>query len=552
MSKASSSKRRPKPKLPLQQLVILAVARFSEPLALSSVFPYLPEMIQGFGIAKDDVAYWAGVTSAVFSLAQASTAVPWGRASDTFGRKPTIIMGLFSTMVCFLAWGLSTSLPMAIIARAIQGGGNGNVGIIRTMVAEMVPEKELQPVAFSLMPLVWSLGSIFGPAFGGFFAKPATQFPSLFGGVPFWEKYPFALPNIVGAVFFLASMTTAALFLKETLEHKKNNEDWGLLLGRKLTRSFKSARGQRRASFVDGEATAPLVPTKPVKPKKRWGQAARPGIKEVFTQQTTIGLVSYTFLALHSVAYDQILPVFLNYPVLEHTPENTSLPFRFSGGFGLGSGRIGSIFTFYGITCGLIQFIIFPPLCTRLGSQRLIRICSVLFPVVYLITPYTVLLENPTMRYAALLSVMLLKAAAVIIGFPCMTILLTNSCASLRILGTLNGFATTFSALGRAFGPAVAGAAFSWGVGKGYIITAWYFLALMSIIGAIPTWFLVDGEGPGRSTESSDAEDEPEDDDSAVILDSAIASDDDDEYASDSAPLLRGRRETGYGSSDSN
>ena len=82
------------------------------------------------------------------------------------------------------------------------------------MVAEMVPEKELQPVAFSLMPLVWSLGSIFGPAFGGFFAKPAQQFPALFGGVPFWEKYQFFLPNIVACVVFLLSMTVAALFLR--------------------------------------------------------------------------------------------------------------------------------------------------------------------------------------------------------------------------------------------------------------------------------------------------------------------------------------------------
>jgi hypothetical protein len=31
-----------------------------------------------------------------------------------------------STMVCFVIWGMSTSLPMAITVRAIQGGGNGN------------------------------------------------------------------------------------------------------------------------------------------------------------------------------------------------------------------------------------------------------------------------------------------------------------------------------------------------------------------------------------------------------------------------------------------
>jgi MFS family permease len=83
-------------------------------------------MIKGFGVPDNDVAYWAGITSAVFSFAQSLTAVPWGRASDNIGRKPTIIIGLFSTMICFLIWGIVDSLPMAIFVRAIQGGGNGN------------------------------------------------------------------------------------------------------------------------------------------------------------------------------------------------------------------------------------------------------------------------------------------------------------------------------------------------------------------------------------------------------------------------------------------
>lgn len=103
-------------------------------------------MIESFGIDKVSVARWAGITSAVFSLSQCVTAVAWGRASDRFGRKPVILIGLFVTMCTSLFWGLSRNLPMAITARVLSGGSNGNVGIIRTMVAEMVQNnKELQP-----------------------------------------------------------------------------------------------------------------------------------------------------------------------------------------------------------------------------------------------------------------------------------------------------------------------------------------------------------------------------------------------------------------------
>ncbi|KAL2134959.1 hypothetical protein VTI74DRAFT_10280 [Chaetomium olivicolor] len=171
-------------------------------------------MIASFGVEKNEIARWAGFTGAIFSVSQSMTAVAWGRASDKFGRKPVILTGLASTMVCFLIWGMSTSLPMAITVRAIMGGGNGNVGIIRTMVAEMVPERELQPRAFSMMPLVWSIGSVFGPAFGGFFAQPAKQYPDLFGKIDFFKRYPFVLPNLMACCVFSISFMTALLFLK--------------------------------------------------------------------------------------------------------------------------------------------------------------------------------------------------------------------------------------------------------------------------------------------------------------------------------------------------
>ncbi|KAK4162174.1 MFS general substrate transporter, partial [Cladorrhinum sp. PSN259] len=370
------------PKLPVQQLVILAVARFAEPLALTSVFPYLPEMIASFGVEKDEVARWAGFTGAIFSITQSCTAVAWGRASDKIGRKPTILMGLASTMICFVIWGMSTSLHMAITVRAIMGGGNGNVGIIRTMVAEMVRDRSLQPQAFSIMPLVWSIGSVFGPAFGGFFARPAEQYPDLFGNVEFFKRYPFALPNLMACCVFFISFMTGLLFLKETLESKRHKRDWGLVLGEKLTRPFRRSKGhksQRRQSFVDAEASAPLLAAQSsgLSTSSAEQLASKPvSLREIFAPQTTINLICYTFLALHSVAYDQILPVFLNYPRVIPDETNTQLPFKFTGGFGLSSDKIGTVYTVYGIACGVIQFFLFPWLCARFGVLNLYRFAS--------------------------------------------------------------------------------------------------------------------------------------------------------------------------------
>ena len=67
------------------------------------------------------------------------------------------------------------------------------------------------------MPLVWSLGSVVGPAFGGFFAKPAEQYPNLFGDMSFFKTFPYALPNLLATVFFLISACSATFFLKVSM-----------------------------------------------------------------------------------------------------------------------------------------------------------------------------------------------------------------------------------------------------------------------------------------------------------------------------------------------
>lgn len=163
-------------------------------------------------------------------------------------------------------------------------------------------------------------------------------------------------------------------------------------------------------------------------------------------------------------------------------------------------------------------------------------------PFVYIMTPYTALLPTRNTRFAALLTVMFIKAFGIIFAFPSTTILLTNSCTSLRVLGTLNGFATTFSGIGRALGPATTGLAFTWGAENGYVVTAYFFLALIAALGAIPVFMIVEGDGPSASAESSDAEDSEAMEDSAVFLPDESAVEDEELDADEESPLLEDAR----------
>ena len=78
-----------------------------------------------------------------------------------------MLCGLFGTVSATLVFGFSRSYGQAMVARSIAGLLNGNVGVIRTMVAEMDVQKQHQARAFSVMPFVSNLGSILGPVLGG-------------------------------------------------------------------------------------------------------------------------------------------------------------------------------------------------------------------------------------------------------------------------------------------------------------------------------------------------------------------------------------------------
>jgi len=64
-----------------------AICRFAEPVALTNANPYLPEMIESFGVKRDEVAKWAGLTSAIFSAAQCLTAMLWVRGTLTHSQR---------------------------------------------------------------------------------------------------------------------------------------------------------------------------------------------------------------------------------------------------------------------------------------------------------------------------------------------------------------------------------------------------------------------------------------------------------------------------------
>ncbi|PHH68822.1 hypothetical protein CDD80_7212 [Ophiocordyceps camponoti-rufipedis] len=512
---------------PTQQMFVLACCRICEPIAFMSIFPYIYYMIEDFHIARDasQISVYAGMVTSAFTLAEFATGVMWGRLSDKIGRKPVLLTGLLGTALSVLAFGFAPNLPVALGARALGGLLNGNIGVLQTTVAELVTVREQQPRAYTIMPMVWCIGSIIGPIIGGALARPCISYPDLFPRGTIWDRFPYLLPNLFSAAAVLVGVVIGILFLDETHADKKLQRDHGRELGRRLVALFRRATvckyrekqgllvlpdSKRDAYGACGsvrDEPLPAYRSRENSPKLS-PQAIRaptttgPSKAVVFTRPVIMNIISYGILAFHTMTFDQLFPVFLSTSPLQHPIRE--LPFKFADGFGLDTKTIGVVMSCQGVYSLLSNFVIVPPVTRRLGSLRLFRMLAFSYFALYVITPYLVLLPEDV-RMPAVYALVIWKCTYATMAYPNNAILLANSAPSKQVLGTINGVAASTASLCRALGPTLSGVLYAVGLKTGYSGLAWWFSGLVTIVGAYLSSQITETQPPPAEEEVEEA-----------------------------------------------
>ena len=480
-------------------------------------------MIEGDNVClqknENEIAIYAGMVTSAFAFAEFTTGMMWGGISDKFGRKPVLIMGLVGTMLSMLIFGFAKSFPVALIARAVGGALNGTVGVIQTTVAELATEKEHQGMsnrsmilgvrmtddaqnclarAFAVMPFIWCLGSIIGPALGGLLAEPVKRYPAVFypGGV--FEEYPYLLPNLVSASILVVGIIIGTLFLEETHQILREKPDIGVRTGRKIVGFFKkrtnaggNIKSPKRYSsppnqqgeglLASGGSEYSTFASAPATNITEEQVRKSPPTTKTFTTPVVLLIVSYGILAYHTMGFEQTFPVFLSTP---RSPEPPHHLFKFTGGFGLDTQSIGFILSVQGVASMIIQFFFFPPIVGHFGILSVYRFCMFLYPISYLIVPYIDFLP-PSLSMAGVCAVLLVRIAFAVLAYPCNAILLTNAAPSFLVLGTINGIAASTASICRAFGPTITGLIYTQGLDLGMVGLAWWANAGVCVLGGI-------------------------------------------------------------------
>lgn len=94
--------------------------------------------------------------------------------SDKYGRKICIGVGVFFCAVSMFLFGLSLNLWFACLWRFVHGCFAGCSLVAKTMISD-VTDKSNQAKGFALVSLTWGVGTLFGPAIGGFLYDPVHK-----------------------------------------------------------------------------------------------------------------------------------------------------------------------------------------------------------------------------------------------------------------------------------------------------------------------------------------------------------------------------------------
>ncbi len=137
--------------------------------------PSLPDVAQTFGIAHYLVEY----TLTIYLFGFAIGTLFWGKISDKYGRKPSLLAGLilyvFGCVGCFYA----ASFKAFMINRFIQAFGGSTGSVLGQVICRDAFSGSVRGKVFSIIGSALAFSPAIGPVIGSFVAE-AWQWPALF------------------------------------------------------------------------------------------------------------------------------------------------------------------------------------------------------------------------------------------------------------------------------------------------------------------------------------------------------------------------------------
>merc|ERR1711865_21105 len=415
----------------MAKLVALAAINVSESFHVNVIWSMAPFMMQDLGVPEPQIGGWVGCLSAAFFGAQLLSSPAWGYLADRVGRRPTLLLGVLGAGVSILLLGLNHSIGVNIGARALAGFLNGNIGISKTYLAEIVTDRN-RSAGFSTLAFCWGLGTLIAPAIGGFFSRPAVKYPDVFGSIPLFVDYPFMLPCMCVCAVSLFGFVYGFINLAETPP----------FVQRKL-----AAAVDRRVQVGDAESGSLQRREEATEEAGCWE-----GLLWLWHSKHTVTLVSiYAVLAAHALVFEELWPVLCKAP----TPSEGG---QGNVGLGFDTDKVGMSLMIGGGLLMPFQLLIYPRVADHFGSRQVMLSLSLLLVPMYLGVPaLAYLAESSTAAlWAGIVAMQLIKVVCYASIFTSAMVLLACACDGPH-LAFANGVAQSCGSATRMAAPLAGG-----------------------------------------------------------------------------------------------
>ncbi|KAJ3860108.1 major facilitator superfamily domain-containing protein [Lentinula novae-zelandiae] len=204
--------------LPKIQVFIVILMQLTEPISATVIFPFINQLVLSTGVTNGDEkksGYYAGIIESVFFFSESLTTMLWGHASDRYGRRTILLLGPLGLAVVTSLFGLSSKYWTLILFRSLQGVFNGNLGVSKTVIAELSDATNMA-TAFSFTSVMWQVGVTIGTSLGGILSDPAEHWPkSTLGKAPLLRSHPYLLPCLATGFISFNIFIVAFIGLKE-------------------------------------------------------------------------------------------------------------------------------------------------------------------------------------------------------------------------------------------------------------------------------------------------------------------------------------------------
>jgi DHA1 family tetracycline resistance protein-like MFS transporter len=164
-------------------------------LAVGLIVPVLPALVGKFASSPAEQTYWYGIVAGSYAIASFFGAPLLGALSDSYGRRPILLLGFCGMTINFFTTALATAAWMLVASRLVGGFMQSNAAVANAYVADITPPEQ-RARRFGMLGAMFGIGFILGPVIGG-----------LLGGIdlrlPFFVSGGLALLNLAYGCFVL-------------------------------------------------------------------------------------------------------------------------------------------------------------------------------------------------------------------------------------------------------------------------------------------------------------------------------------------------------------